>query len=35
MPAMNRDENIIRHILQYCCEIKTAHEDFHTQRINS
>lgn len=28
MPPMNRDENIIRHILQYCCEIKTAHEDF-------
>ena len=28
MPSIDRDRNIIRHILKYCDEVNTAHEDF-------
>ena len=28
MPVPDRDRNIIEHILRYCLEIETAHDDF-------
>ena len=28
MPSIDRDRNIVRHILKYCDEVNTAHEDF-------
>ena len=28
MLSNNRDENIVRHILKYCDEVQTAHDDF-------
>ena len=28
MPNLDRDGNIIRHILKYCDEVTTAHDDF-------
>lgn len=28
MPAENRDQDIVKHILRYCDQIETAHEDF-------
>lgn len=32
MPATNRDRDIIEHILRYCCQIETAHQDFGSSR---
>ena len=32
MPAANRDRDIIGHILRYCHQVETAHQDFdHSQ----
>lgn len=28
MPATNRDRDIIEHILRYCNQVETAHQDF-------
>jgi len=28
MPAINRDRDIIEHILRYCNQVQTAHHDF-------
>ena len=28
MPSIDRDRNIIRHMLKYCDEVETAHDDF-------
>ena len=28
MPAIDRDKNILGHILQYCDQVETAHRDF-------
>lgn len=28
MPSNDRDTNIVRHILKYCNEVRTAHDDF-------
>ena len=28
MPSIDRDRNIVRHILKYCDEVNAAHEDF-------
>ena len=28
MPSIDRDRNIVRHILKYCDEVNTEHEDF-------
>ena len=28
MPSIDRDRNIVWHILKYCDEVNTAHEDF-------
>ena len=28
MPAIDRDKNILEHILQYCDQVETAHRDF-------
>ena len=28
MPSIDRDRNIVRHILKYSDEVNTAHEDF-------
>lgn len=35
MPSIDRDRNIVRHILKYCDEVNTAHEDFDCSRKNS
>ena len=32
MPSIDRDRNIVRHILKYCDEVNTAHEDFDCSR---
>ena len=32
MPAENRDRDIIEHILRYCEQIETAHNDFNRSR---
>ena len=32
MPAENRDRDIIEHILRYCEQIETAHNDFYHSR---
>ena len=28
MPAINRDRDIVEHILRYCNQVETAHQDF-------
>lgn len=28
MPTINRDRDIVRHILRYCEQVDTAHKDF-------
>ena len=28
MPSIDRDRNIIHHMLKYCDEVETAHDDF-------
>ena len=28
MPATNRDRDIVEHILRYCNQVETAHQDF-------
>ena len=28
MPATNRDRDIVEHILRYCIQVETAHQDF-------
>lgn len=28
MPAINRDRDIVEHILRYCNQVQTAHQDF-------
>lgn len=28
MPAVSRDKDILAHILRYCSQVETAHEDF-------
>lgn len=28
MPAINRDRDLIEHILRYCKQVQTAHQDF-------
>ena len=28
MPAINRDRDILSHILRYCNQVETAHQDF-------
>ena len=28
MPAINRDRDIVEHILRYCTQVATAHQDF-------
>ena len=28
MPSIDRDRNVIRHMLKYCDEVETAHDDF-------
>jgi len=33
MPGSNRDREIIEHILRYCQQIETAHDDFGCSRV--
>ena len=33
MPAENRDTDLVKHILRYCNQIETAHQDFGNSRL--
>lgn len=32
MPITNRDKDLIEHILRYCHQVETAHQDFHCSK---